>query len=173
MLRGLLGLGLLLVVVAVGCGSTKTVTRTVTVNGTAKRGAGPPEERWQFGYLESLTRKDGRYVLQFDPAQFLTGEAANVAAAQDGAVEPGEPVPNDNYVVNESKRTYTYFVAPTARVTVLKEGPDGSPITVGQLADLVAGENPFDKPLFEPIETGFWILVDIDIARELHQQYHP
>jgi hypothetical protein len=162
-----------LVLVATGCGSTKTVTRTVTVNGSAKRGAGAPEERWEFGYLKTLTRKDGRYVLQFDPAQFLSGEAANVAAAEDGAVQPGEPVPNDNYVVNESKRKYTYFVAPNAHVTVLKEGPNGSPATVAQLAQLVAGENPFDMPLFEPIETGFWILIDIDTVRELDQQYHP
>jgi hypothetical protein len=171
--RGLPALGLLVVLIAVGCGSTKTVTRTVTVNGTAKRGTGPPEERWEFGYVKSLTRKEGRYMLEFDPAQFLSGEAANVAAAQDGLVEPGEPVPNDNYVVNESKRTYTYFVAPNARVTVLKEGVNGSPITVAQLADIVGGENPFDKPLFEPIETGFWILVDIDTVRELDQQYKP
>lgn len=173
MLRGLLGLSLLLVVVAAGCGSTKTVTRTVTVNGSAKRGVGAPEQRWQFGYLKGLNGAAGRYVLQFDPAQFLTGEAANVAAAQDGAVQPGEPVPNDNYVVNESKRTYTYFVPKNARVTVLKEGVNGTPITVGELADLVDGKNPFDKPLFEPIDTGFWMLVDIDTVRELDQQYHP
>ena len=161
----MLALGLV-AVVAGGCGSTKTVTQTRTV-------MAPDQGLKQFGYIRSLTRKGSRYVMRFDPAQFLSGEAANVAAAQDGAVEPGEPVPNDNYVVNESKRAYTYFVAPDAHVTVLKDGPDGSPISVAQLADLVAGKNPLPKPLFEPLSTGFWMHYRIDTVDALDQQYHP
>ena len=151
-------------IVAAGCGTTKTVTKTVTVTQGGVK---------QFAYVKSLARRDGRYVLRVDPALFLSGESANVAAAQDGAVDPGQPVPNDNYVVNESKRVYTYFLARDARVTVLKNGVEGSRITVPQLVDLVAGENPFDKPLFEPLSTGFWMLIDIDTVRSLDQQYHP
>jgi hypothetical protein len=154
----------LVAVAAAGCGSTKTVTRTATVREKGVK---------QFGYVTSLTRHAGSYVLRFDPAQFLSGEAANVAAAQDGAVEPGEPVPNDNYVVNETKRSYTYVLPTNARVTVLKDGVQGSPITVAQLAELVVGKNPFDKPLFEPITTGFWMRYDVDTVRSLEQQYHP
>src|SRR5215216_5386988 len=163
MTRALLALALV-AVAAAGCGSTKTVTKTVTVRDQSVK---------QFGYIKALTGQAGRYVMQFDPAQFLTGEAANVAAAQDGAVEPGEPVPNDNYVVNESKRSYTYFVPADARVTVLKNGVAGSRITVSQLADLVAGRNPFDKPLFEPLTTGFWVRYANDTVESLDQQYHP
>jgi hypothetical protein len=89
-----------------GCGSTKTVTKTVTntvtAEATGKSGVGPPAEQVQFGYIRSLKRTGGQYRLRFDPAWFLTGVTANTAAAEDGAVSPGEPVPNDNYVVNES-----------------------------------------------------------------------
>ena len=164
---------LVLAVLAAGCGSTKTVTRTVTVNPTAKTGVGAPGEQVQFGYVKSLTRKGSRYELRFDPAWFLSGETANVAAAEDGAVEPGEPVPNDNYVVNEGRRLFTYLVPADARVTVLTKGVSGSPVTVAQLAELVSGKNPFPRPLFEPLTTGFWIRIDIDTVRSLDQQYRP
>jgi hypothetical protein len=171
--RGIVAFCVVGVLSAAACGSTKTVTRTTTVTGTGKTGAGPPGEIVQFGYIKSLTRKGDRYRMQFDPAWFLSGETANVAAAQDGAVEPGEPVPNDNYIVNEGDRLLTYFVAPNAHVTVLREGVAGSRISVTQLERLVAGKNPFDRPLFEPISTGFWILVNIDTVRSLDQQYRP
>ena len=164
---------LVLVAAVAGCGDTKTVTTTVTVDRTQKQGAGPPEVRWEYGYVKSLTAKGSGYVLRFDPAWLLSGETANVAAAEDGAVEPGQPVPNDNYVVNEGHRLLTYKVPADAKVTVLTDSPTGTPITVAQLAEIVAGGNPFGKPLFEPITTGFWIEYRIDTVRALEQQYKP
>lgn len=164
-------------VVAAGCGSTKTVTKTVTRTVTSDRAAktqvGPPGEQVLFGYIKTLRRAGARYRMRFDPAWFLSGATANTAAAEDGAVSPGEPVPNDNYVVNEGHRLLTYVVPAKARVTVLKTGVAGSRITVAQLAGLVAGRNPFPRPLFERLDTGFWIRVDIDTVRSLDQQYHP
>jgi hypothetical protein len=159
--------------IAAGCGGTSTVTKTVTAAATAKSEAGSPREIVQFGYVKSLARKGSRYELRFDPALFLSGATANAAAAEDGAVEPGQPVPNDNYVVDEGHRLLTYEVPANAHVTALTEGVAGSPITVAELAQLVDGKNPFQRPLFEPITTGFWIQVDIDTIRSLDQQYRP
>jgi hypothetical protein len=158
---------------ATGCGDTKTVTQTVTVDEGAKPGVGAPLDLVEFGYIKSLTRKGSGYQLRFDPAWHLVGETANVAAAEDGAIPPGEPVPNDSYVVDEGHRLLTYKVPPNARVTVLKDSPQGKPATVEQLAQLVAGKNPFSEELFEPLKTGFWIRVHIDTVRSLDQQYHP
>ena len=129
---------------ASGCGGSKTVTETVTAE--AKTGAGPPSEL-EFGYINSLKLDGEDFRMKFDPAWFLSGETANVAAAEDGAVEPGEPVPNDNYRVDEGHRLLTYRVPSTAEVTVLTDGPSGTPVTVAQLADLVAGENPGRTPV--------------------------
>lgn len=120
-----------------------------------------------------MTRKGDGFELKFDPALFLIGDTASAAAAEDGMVEPGEPVPNDNYVVDEGHRLLTYKVPANARVTVLIDGPAGKPITVSQLAQLVAGKNSLPRPLFEPLKTGFWIRVRIDTVRALDQQYHP
>lgn len=162
---------LLLVLAAAGCGGTRIVTRTVTVAPRAAPGA--PLERVEFGYVHSLTRKGDGYVLRFDPAWFLSGVTANTAAAEDGVVPPGQPVPNDNYRVDEGHRLLTYLVPADARVTVLRRGVAGTPITVAQLAELVRGRNPFDRPLFEPISTGFWLRYRIDTVRSLDQQYVP
>jgi hypothetical protein len=156
-----------------GCGSTKTVTKTVTVTGTAKTGVGPPGEYVQFGHIKSLRPKGGPFEMRFDPMWFLSGETANVAAAEDGAVEPGQPVPNDNYRLDEGHRLLTYIVPANAQVTVLAKGVSGTPISVAQLSQIVDGKNPLGKPLFEPITTGFWILVNIDTVRSLDQQYQP
>jgi hypothetical protein len=131
-----------------------------------------------FGHIESLTPKDGRFELRFDPAWFLSGETANTAAAEDGAVERDQPVPNDNYVVEEGHRLLTYVVPPTARVTVLARGGAldnggfaSKAISVRQLAQLVKGEKPVE--LFEPLQSGVWLRVQIDTACSLEQQYRP
>ena len=85
-------------------------TRTVLVNPCGDR---------TFGHVKSLTRSTGRWVMRFDPEWFTSGLTANVAAAEDGVVQPGEPVPNDNYRIDEGHRLLTYLVAPSARVTVI------------------------------------------------------
>ena len=159
---------LALTAAAAGCGGTTTATKTVTVTPAAKS-----NEIAQFGYVKSLERKGSGYELRFDPALMLSGETANVAAAEDGAIPVGQPVPNDNYVVDEGHRLLTYEVPTNAHVTALTKGVAGSPITVAELAQLVRGENPFPRPLFEPLSTGFWIRVDVDTVRSLDQQYHP
>jgi hypothetical protein len=161
---------LLLAVVVAGCGGTKTVTSTVTVDSTAKRGVGAPLVQVLFGHIASLRAKGDAYELEFDPAWFLSGETASAAAAEDGAVPPGEPVPNDYYAVDEGHRLLTYRVPADAEITVLVDGPEGEPITVAELAEIVAGEH---APLWEPIGTGFWLRARIDTVRSLDQQYRP
>jgi hypothetical protein len=135
--------------------------------------AAPCGEQHLFGYVRSLVKKGGTYRMQFDPAIFTSGVTANTAAAQDKVIAPGEPMPNDNYVVNESKRTYLYLVPPSTPVRVLtpEHNVDGAPITVAQLAQLVAGGRPVK--LFEGLDTGFWMWVHVDTACDLQQQYHP
>ena len=157
--------------VAAGCGETKTVSKTVTAAGTAKSGVGAPRELVEFGYIKSLKRKGQNFQLRFDPAWFLMGETANVAAAEDGKVSPGEPVPNDNYRLDEGHRLLTYVVPANARVTVLKTSPKSVPITVSQLAGIVNGTSALK--LWEPIATGFWIRIKIDTVESLDQQYLP
>ena len=129
-----------------------------------------------FGHVASLSHTSGRWLMRFDPEWFTSGVTANVAAAEDGVVAPGEPVPNDNYRVDEGHRLLTYLVAPGAHVTVLtRHGSPAQPgrttITVSQLAALVRGKKPI--ALFEPLETGVWIRVHVDTICAIEQQYQP
>ena len=127
-----------------------------------------------FGRINTLVRKGGHFELRFDPAWFTSGVTANTAAAEDGVIEPGQPMPNDNYIVDESHRLYTYLVPANTRVTVLTNNGTGilsTPITVSELARLVRGEKPIK--LFEGLDTGFWMRVHVDTACALDQQYHP
>jgi len=131
-------------------------------------------EHDEFGHIDSLALVDSRYEMRFDPAWFTSGETANTAAAEDGAVASGEPVPNDNYRVEEGHRLLTYLVPPDADVTVLTNDGTGimsTPITVSELAQLVKGEKPVK--LFEPLDTGFWMRYHVDTVCSLDQQYLP
>lgn len=128
-----------------------------------------------FGHISSLAQSGDEYELRFDPAWFTSGVTANEAAAEDGVVEPGEPVPNDNYRIEEGHRLLTYLVPTDTHVTVLTKQGEASfgstPIAVPELAQLVNGETPVE--LFEPFDTGVWIRVHVDMVCTLDQQYLP
>jgi len=135
--------------------------------------AAPCGEQRIFGHIRTLDRKNGRYLMHFDPALFTTGITANTAAAQDGVIPKGSAMPDDNYTVDESHRTYLYYVSPSAHVAVLTDTSNvlGNPVSVAQLAELVHGEAPVK--LFEPLESGVWIEVHVDTVCDVAQQFHP
>jgi hypothetical protein len=166
-------------VVLAGCGSTTTVTDTVTetttVSAAEPTDLAAPSRRVEFGTIRSLKRVGDRYEMRFDPALMLMGETANRAAQEDGVVAPGEPVPNDNYTVDESPRAYTYLVADDVKVTVLvRTSPDKWGPTRVELVDLVKIlDGTSDLDLFEPLDTGVWITIDVDTVRSVYQQYKP
>jgi hypothetical protein len=179
LMKTLIGVLSVLVLAAGAIGLSRALTDSPTTAAAAEPSA-PAATRCEgdrmFGHIETLTAKGDQYELRFDPAWFLSGETANRAAAEDGAVQPGEPVPNDNYVVEEGHRLLTFLVQPTAHVTVLvrnaSEGDFGSKtITVDELAQLVEGRNPVE--LFEPLESGIWLRIHIDTACSVEQQYRP
>jgi hypothetical protein len=137
----------------------------------------PPRQLVQFGYVRSLVPKGARYELRFDPALWLSGETANQAAIEDGAIPPGDTVPNDYYIRNESRRLLTYRVPRTARVTVLTNegrGPRATRITVAELAQIVKGRNPKHRSLYDTLNSlGYWLRSNVDTVVSFVQQYQP
>jgi hypothetical protein len=132
----------------------------------------PPAERVLYGHLKTLTRKGTAYELRVDLAEWLGGMTANRAAAEDGVVAPGEPVPNDYYIVDDDHRLFTYRVPATTPVTVVTRGPRSTRISVAELAAIVKGRNPRRRPLYGP-SLGFWLRIATDTVRSLDQQYQP
>jgi hypothetical protein len=137
--------------------------------------AGPPRALVQYGYVRTLVPAGSGYRVRFDPALFLSGETANRAAAEDGVVPPGEPVPNDYYIRNETKKQLTYRVPANAKVTVVtndSRGVHSTRIAVSELAAIVRGRNPKQRKLFGPY-LGFWARTVGDRVTALDQQYQP
>jgi hypothetical protein len=175
----LAALALVLGVAAAGCAGGDEATETVTVTAptsTERTGVGPPGEIVEFGHIAKLSRAGDGWRMRFDPAWFLSGETANEAAAEDGAVEPGQPVPNDNYRLEEGHRLLTYLVPDDARVRVLTRNGDPSgfgatPISVAELDRVLRGVS--DVVLFEPLDTGVWIATNGDTVHSIDQQYQP
>ena len=160
---------LLLVLAIVGAAAGVGVA---SANFVSTPPAAPVGQQVFFGHVKTLVRKGGRWQLRFDPAWFLSGLTASQAKFEDTG---SRDVPNDNYRVEEGHRLLLFLVAPKARITVLAneagKGIVSKPITVAQLAAIVAGKSPLK--LFEPLESGTWIRVRIDTIQELDQQYQP
>ena len=139
--------------------------------------AAPAGQQVLWGHIKSLARGNGRFEMRFDPAWLLTGVAAERAAVEDGVLAPGEPVPNDSYVVDESHRLLTFVVAPAGRVTLVGRGLDAIVVPVSELAQIVKGRNPKRRPLFDRGRNlGYWIRISGTYPNgvvSIDQQYHP
>jgi hypothetical protein len=137
--------------------------------------AAPPAVIVQYGHIRSLIRSGGKYRMRFDPALWLSGSTANRAAVEDGVIPPGQAIPNDYYIRDESHKQLAYFVAPDARATVITQGASGlrsTRIAVSELAAIVKGTNPNGRKLYG-VQLGYWIRVASGTVRALDQQYQP
>ena len=68
----------------------------------------------------------------------------------------------------------TYVVAPNATIRILtnnSSGPVLTPIKLTELVRIVNGGT--HRALWEPLRTGVWIRVQVDMIREINQQYQP
>jgi hypothetical protein len=164
-----ISLGLVAVLVAANVSATPTAT---SVRRASQPVQLPPAahagETVLYGHIRSLRRTGERFEMRFDPAWWLSGVPAERAAVQDKVIRPGEPVPNDYYIVDDDHRLLTYVVPTTARVTVLdRRGlPNSIAVRVDRLARLVRGGTRF----------GFWIRVGKRYPSpvlSLDQQYQP
>ena len=164
---------MLVLTLAAGCGGIRTVVKTTTIVKVPPPNASADQRI--YGQIRAVTRDGDRYLLKIDPAWFLTGVTANVAQAEDQhmtcAPSDCPPVANDVHVVDEGHRTLTYLLPATTRGTVLVSSTGRRTISVAQLAQLVAHRSPLK--LFEPLQSGMWLLVHIDTVRAFAQQYVP
>ena len=70
-----------------------------------------------FAYVHEVDTSASPATIRIDVADFLTGDEANRAAVDAGAIEEGESVPNDYFVRNDDQETVVLSVARNVRVT--------------------------------------------------------
>jgi hypothetical protein len=118
-----------------------------------------------YGLLKSLDRT-GRTVV-VDIVQFLTGDAAQKAAKEDG-----QEADNDYYVRNQNKRLRTLRYSPGVVVIVntltADRTGDATKDTRINLSEL---KSYFDKG--EAQQRLFYLTLSGGLVREIHEQYLP
>jgi hypothetical protein len=168
-----------LALVAAGCGgggdekaapqSTQTQTSTQT---PPPPGQSPAEH---FGYISSVSTAGPTATLAFDEALFLTGDAAQKAAEEDGVVAPGETVPNDYYIRNLEKTTQTLRIANDAKITakrcpLCRHGRNGQ---LGPfLASFMKGRQTFADP-YRGKYSLYWLTIRDGEVAAIDEQYVP
>ena len=156
--------------------STPTATPPASAFLPRMGGMFGPSQTVFFGYVRSMKRDGARWVARIDPTLVVSGITATTAGVEDGYVRPGEPVPNDYYERNESKRPLTYVVPVNAHVTVIVNpgtGPRSTVVPVSEFAQIVKGKNPRNRPGMWGPASGFWVRIKGDTALAFDQAYRP
>lgn len=145
-------------------GSTTTTDSVIDTNDLAegsgcKPGAGPlPDGEW-YGLV--VSRSDDS--LEFDLACWFTGDAAVLAAAEDGEESPP---PNDYYVRNANPETRDVPVASEVEVVFY---PDGDPTN----EDTVSYDEWVGLVAQRGYEVGVWLEVEEGMITEIREQWVP
>lgn len=82
-----------------------------------------------FGWLRSFKDNGSVVVVGVDSAEMLTGDAAEVAAREDGVIGEGEDLENDFYIRNLDEVTVDFMVSPDVLVTLQACYPEGECLT--------------------------------------------
>jgi len=170
---------LALALVAAGCGGggAEQAAPEPTQTRTSTQPAPPPgpTPAEHFGYIRSVSTAGPAATLAFDEAQFLKGDAAQKAAEEDGAVEPGESVPNDYYIRNPDKATRTLRIANDAKITRVHCSPcrEDLPGELGPfLASFMKGRQGYGAP-YRGKYGLYWLTIEDGQAVAISEQYVP
>jgi len=164
-----------LALVAAGCGGGKDESAAPATTQTPTSTQPAPSSAEHFGYIRSVSTAGPAATLAFDEAEFLTGKAAQKAAEEDGAVEPGEPVPNDYYVRNSDKTTQTLRLANDAKITAkrCKLCRHGRPGELGPfLASFMQGRQTYADP-YRGKYSQYWLTIRDGEVVAIDEQYVP
>ena len=166
-----------LALVAAGCGGggEEKAAPEPTQTSTQPAPTPGPSPADHFGYIRSVSTAGPAATLAFDEAKFLTGDAAQKAAEADGAVAPGETVPNDYYIRNRDQTTQTLRIANDAKITakrcpLCRHGRDGQLDPF--LASFMQGAQTFADP-YRGKYSLYWLTIRDGEVAVIDEQYVP
>lgn len=133
-----------------------------------------PKTTKECGLIKKIYLKSGRYYLDIDYIQFLTGEAASQAAREDGEIGPGESVPNDYYIRNVNPRIRTFPIDKDVKVFIQTiPGPEMTIEFVGsQSTDFASFKQRFETANASR-KMPHWITLKNNVVIKIEEQYVP
>jgi len=168
-----------LALVAAGCGGggdEKASSEPAPPRTSTTPAAPPaPSPAGHFGYIRSVSTAGPAGTLAFDEAEFLTGQAAQKAAEEDGVVSPGEAVPNDYYIRNADKATRTLRISNDAKITATRCPlcRHGRPGELGPfLASFMKGRQTYADP-YRGRYALYWLTIEDGQVVAIDEQYVP
>ena len=112
--------------------------------------------------------------LELDEAEFLTGEAANEAAVEDGYIEEGDTVPNDYYVDDPNQRITWLPISRDVVVELETYAEDGNvglaPRDYTDLVCIFEETVPIDR---SHTQAWYWVTVTDGVVTRIEEQYVP
>jgi hypothetical protein len=126
------------------------------------------------GYIKKIYLKGGKYYLDIDYIQFLTGDEAYEAALEDGVITTGEPVPNDYYIRNVNPKIRTFPIDENVEVFIETiPGPEMTIKYVGkQSLDFATFKQRFETENASR-EMPHWITLQDSVVVKIEEQYVP
>jgi hypothetical protein len=121
-----------------------------------------------FVFVKKLHGTPPDATMTFDLAYFLTGDAANEAAAENG---DETPVPNDYYIVNDNPRLRTMPVSPTVQINAIDWTNCCEPTSVPYTDWAASLTHPTDALL--GTQVPYWITVTDGQIVTIEEQYLP
>jgi hypothetical protein len=144
-------------VIAVGLGFA---LRGGTGQASTSPGPGLQDGR-QFGLIKSVDLQISPGTIVFDPAEQLTGEEANRAAAAHG---DEVPVPNDIYKVNDDPTLHTLALSPEVEIRLI------------DYRDYCCDPRTTDPEGLKASGLGgwgYWVTLEHGIVVKIEEQFHP
>ena len=120
-----------------------------------------------FVYITGVKLVGQGVGIQYDRAEFLTGPEADTAAVAAGAIEDGESVPNDYFIVNQSEHTAATGFADDVEVFIETTSQDGQPGLAPADTSLLACDVSDNGP------SAYWITVRDQEVVKIEEQYLP
>jgi hypothetical protein len=126
------------------------------------------EDGRHFVFVKRLHGTPPNAEMTFDLAYFLTGDAANQAAAANG---DETPVPNDYYIVNDNPLLRTMPIAPSVEIDAIDWTHCCDPTSVSYADWAASIEHPTEA--LHGTESGWWITIVDERIVKIEEQYTP
>jgi multidrug efflux pump subunit AcrA (membrane-fusion protein) len=144
------------------------------VEGMLATGGDGPDAAIEDGRHPAFLRDVTADELVADVIQWLTGDAANEAAVEEGFIEEGDSVPNDYYIVNDNPMLRTLTIAPDVEVTLATWDCENIPtekrVSIERFVALFNGIGEcIDNLLVNP----YWLTVEDGTIVAIEEQYRP